>query len=523
MVLVKKFIHQRGARMISKNLLPFKFETTKHSTGITGLSGLPVYYELARVAGLSKSIEKHLSRLNTSQGWEVNRIVESLLLLNLAGGDCVEDIGKLEGDEGLRELFKQTEFYGRSRKERHKAMRRFRKNKERAFPSQSTIFRFLNKFHDSDQEQLRELGKAFIPKLTEGLKKLALINRDQLQYLQDHQPEKIATLDMDATLVETCKKDALHCYKHFKAYQPLNTYWYEQRVIVHTEFRDGNVPAGYNQLRVFREALEHLPSGVEKVYLRSDTAGYQHDLLKYCDSNSDKKYGKILFAIGCDVTASFKQSVLEVPNKDWHPIYKDVNGKRFESGQEWAEVCFVPNKICSSKKGMNYRYIAMREVMGQPELPGMESQQEFPFPTQTINRKRYKVFGLVTNIHNWDGEEVIKWQRQRCGKSEHVHSVMKKDLAGGQLPCNEFGANAAWWWIMMISLNLNEIMKTLTLEPSWRSKRMKAIRYWLINVPGRLIKRSRQLYLRLSPDHPGSDLITQMRNRIIQLESVAPG
>jgi len=51
---------------------------------------------------------------------------------------------------------------------------------------------------------------------------------------------------------------------------------------VHSEFRDGNVPAGYEQLRVLEEAARLLPAGVTKLYLRSDTAGYQHDLLKYC-------------------------------------------------------------------------------------------------------------------------------------------------------------------------------------------------------------------------------------------------
>ena len=43
-----------------------------------------------------------------------------------------------------------------------------------------------------------------------------------------------ATLDMDATLVETHKRAALYCYKHFKAYQPLNSWWAEQGLIVHS-------------------------------------------------------------------------------------------------------------------------------------------------------------------------------------------------------------------------------------------------------------------------------------------------
>ena len=34
--------------------------------------------------------------------------------------------------------------------------------------------------------------------------------------------------------------------------------------------------------------------------------------------------------------------------------------------------------------------------------------------------------------------------RQRCGKGEQVHSVLKSDLAAGRLPSGLFGANAAW-------------------------------------------------------------------------------
>jgi len=61
---------------------------------------------------------------------------------------------------------------------------------------------------------------------------------------------------MDATLSATWKNQALYSYKGDKAYQPLNTYWYERGVILHSEFRDGNVPAGHEQKRVLQEALE---------------------------------------------------------------------------------------------------------------------------------------------------------------------------------------------------------------------------------------------------------------------------
>ena len=72
--------------------------------------------------------------------------------------------------------------------------------------------------------------------------------------------------NMDACLVELQ-------HKKYRAYQPLTTYWAEADLVVHSEY--GNVPAGHQQLRVLKEALGHLPVGVAKVMLRSDTAGYQ--------------------------------------------------------------------------------------------------------------------------------------------------------------------------------------------------------------------------------------------------------
>jgi hypothetical protein len=219
-------------------------------------------------------------------------------------------------------------------------------------------------------------------------------------------------------------KNAFHCYKGFKAYQPLNTWWAEMGVILHTEFRDGNVPAGYEQLRVFTEALECLPSQIEKVRLRSDTAGYQHGLLKYCATGANERFGVIEFAIGCNVSKEFKKAVSDLEESEWKALYKEVNGIRVKTKTEWAEVCFVPSAVGNSKKGPEYRYIAKRESLNiQTMLPGMADQLELPFPTMNVNERNYKVFGIVTNM-DWDGEELINWLHKRCGKSEEIHAVM---------------------------------------------------------------------------------------------------
>ena len=68
--------------------------------------------------------------------------------------------------------------------------------------------------------------------------------------------------------------------------------------MLYSEFRDGNVPAGHEQLRVLKQSLRHLPDSVRTVSLRSDTAGYQEELLLYCGEGKDQRFGVIEFAIG---------------------------------------------------------------------------------------------------------------------------------------------------------------------------------------------------------------------------------
>ena len=475
--------------------------------------------------GMSKSIQRHLKIRKSGQGWTDNQIVLSLVLLNLAGGDCVDDIKMLEADDGFCEVLKKAEIHGLKRKVRRTMLRRWRKEKTRTVPSPSSIFRYLARFHDIEQERLRQPGKAFIPAPNEHLQGLVKINKELSAFSGFQNSRSTATLDMDATLVSTNKIDALFSYKGYKAYQPLNTWWFEQGIILHTEFRDGNVPAGFEQLRVFREALDCLSRciGIKTVRLRSDTAGYQHNLLRYCAAGENSRFGVIEFAIGCDVTKEFKKAVVQVEESEWKPIHKTAYGRKYATGVEWAEVCFVPNAIGHSKKGPEYRYLEKREVLDkQQELPGLDRQIELPFPTMESKNRRYKVFGMVTNM-DWEGERLIHWLHERCGKSEEAHAAMKDDLAGGKLPSDDFGENAAWWWIMILAFNLNAMMKKLAMESSWLSKRMKAVRFSFINLPGRVVTRSRSLIIQLTKNNPVMELLINARRKIAMLQPVPSG
>ena len=448
---------------MKQGLLAFQYEQEKSSTGMTALSGLMTYLELMQAAGLRSSVERHVRLRERGQGWTDSEMIISLMLLNLAGGESVSDLDLLEKDEGLCKMLGEFETCGMRRRERRALEKRWRVERRRRVPSESAVFRYLERFHDVDEESKREAHRAFIAAPNKALEGLGKVNTDVVGFVQSRSPHTEATLDMDATLVETRKQEALYSYKKHRAYQPLITYWSEAELIVHSEFRDGNVPAGHQQLRVLIEALGRLPAGVEKVMLRSDTAGYQRELLRYCAEGRDDRFGVIEFAVGVDVTAEFRRAVSEVAEQDWQTLYRRVGEHRVDTGQQWAEVNFVPRWMGHSKTSPEYRFIATRERLIEQPLPAMEGQMELPFPAMELsNRGWYKVFGVVTN-RSIAADELIWWSRQRCGKGEEVHSVLKSDLAGGRLPSGLFGANAAWWAISVLAFNLNSAMKRLVL------------------------------------------------------------
>ena len=297
--------------------LPFHYEEENESTGMTALSGLPAYLDLAAVARLGESVRRHVGVREGAQGWTDSQMVMSLVMLNLAGGESVDDLRVLEKDEGLGRLLLMAELHQMRRAERRAQHNRWRRKRSRTVPSPTAVFRYLDRFHD---EAGRRPHRAVIPAANDALRGLRRVNADLVGFAGSHSGHTEATLDpvsstgqaMDATLIGTHKRQASYCYKKHKAYQPLTTYWYEADLVVHSEFRDGNglprtgygVPEGYEQSRVLKESLEQLPAGVSKslprtrygVMMRSDSAGYQKELLRYCAEGRDERFGVICIA-----------------------------------------------------------------------------------------------------------------------------------------------------------------------------------------------------------------------------------
>ena len=367
--------------MLAQGLLNFQYEAGWFSHGLTSLAGLPLYLELIKACGLGGAIQRRVWAAG-GQGWLDIQMVLAVIFLNLSGGDCVEDIERLERDSGFSAILRAIEKDLLSRAERRSLKSRWRRERERAMPSPSALSGWLER--SMMQPPKAVAGMATIPAVTQALRGLWRVNQALLDFLQKRQPAATATLDMDATLIETHKREALFCYKKFKAYQPLNCWWAEQGAMLYSEFRDGNVPAGHEQLRVLKESQRHLPDSVRTNSPRSDTAGYQEELLLYCGEGKDPRFGVIEFAIGADVTEAFRTAVRTTPESAWKPLIGKTDGQPQQTDQEWAEVVYVPNWAGHSRNRADYRFLAIREPLRQLALG---DEAKLPFPTRRSARR----------------------------------------------------------------------------------------------------------------------------------------
>lgn len=500
-----------------QGVLGFQYEIEKTESGLTSLGGLPLAMDVAKAVGLADLADSEIGARRNSQGYTDAQFLMAGVLLQIAGGDCVDDLDRLEQDDGFSWLLRDVEIRGLPRAERRRLKHRWAKLKRsRAVPSPTAMREWLKTFHPEGLDEARKLweeetgGKAFVPEPNDFLRGLWRINAGILAKLQKWSPETTATLDADATVLSCFKENAFSSYKGPPGYQPHNIWWAEQRYLTHTDFRDGNVPAGYEALRVFQEALGMLPEGIERVYYRADSASFQEELLQFLEQGKDPRFGRIGFAISVPICRELRAVLERVPEEAWQQLYVySEAGERKESGYEWVEVDYVPGSVGRTKKG-TFRFLATRELLSQGFLPGTP-QQELPFPVTWKNNQSYKLHTVVTNLRpeeGWEGEDVLLWHRERCGKSEEVHAVLKHDLGGGKMPSKYFGSNAAWWWIAVLAHNLMGILKRVFLGGEWAERRFKALRFHLIHLPGRVLRHARGITLRLAAK--ARDLLDQL-------------
>ena len=170
---------------------------------VTGLGGIPLLVRAVRSLDVPGSVARHVRVKQRERGFEEATYVESFLVLNAAGGDCLEDFDPLREDAGLAEMLGH------------------------AVPSAEAARKFLYQFHDAEKieqapQELAAERVSYIPEENAALRGLGQVHHEVVRELGRRCPEqKIATLDVEATIIESWKREAKLTYEGTTGYQPV--------------------------------------------------------------------------------------------------------------------------------------------------------------------------------------------------------------------------------------------------------------------------------------------------------------
>lgn len=417
-----------------------------------------------RALRLPELIGANLALRKRQRGFSEAQLIESISLLQTVGGECPHDLRLLIGDECLERGLGYE------------------------LPSVTAVREFLERFHDPDLEKLRperEVQKSFIFPSSGPVRALqevqsGLVRRIAKLYEKQGQPQKIATVDQDATIIESHKAAAYYHYEKGKGYQPMVAVWAEADLVLADEFRDGNVPAKQEPLTCAKLAFAALPETITERYFRGDSACHENELLDWLKhpDREQEPGGRIGFAVTAFNSEALAEALRKIKEADWKTFGQEDDGTL----RQWAEVDFVPGEKYERKDSQPLRYVGLRLLRPQGVLFKDGTDRHF--------------HAVVTN-QKLDGGRLLDWHREKAGTVEHTHDEVKNQLGGGHVPSQRFGVNSVWFKISLLTYNMMSAIKGLCLEGEERTARMKKLRLLLIHVAGRMNRNNCVMGLRL--------------------------
>lgn len=419
---------------LAQTVLPFKLEATEEL--LTANAGLALFGEFVRGLGLSRWVAQEMPKPGSGRGYEADAYVTSLVLMLTGGGRSLEDLRTLKGDTALATVLK------------HKAL-----------PSTDAVGDWLR----------RTGGEA-------GLAGLGRINQ-RIAATRIRQSGITAhTLDGDASQIVAEKEAAQFTYKGDQGYMPMIGHLAEAGVVIHDEFREGNIAPATDNLGFIQACEARLPCGHRIAHVRLDSAGYQASIFNHCEES-----GKT-FAIGARLDAPTQKAIAEIPESAWKH-YAD------------CAVAETLHSMNGTKKA--FRLIVVKHKH-QAEL--------------FDDKPRYHV--IASNRVEPSADTLI-WYRQRGEVSENGIKELKIGFGMERMPCGQFAANAAFFRIGVIAHNLFVLFKHSALDANWLRHKVVTVRWRLFHLPGKVVRHAGAWVLKVATETV--DLFRSIRARSFAL------
>lgn len=307
--------------------------------------------------------------------------------------------------------------------------------------------------------------------------------------LQLEQPEAVV-LGVDTMVLDNSESDVRHgvepTYKSgVKGFQPLQITW--GRFIVDAVFRGGSKHSNDGETAI--KALEHLIRFVRTRYrdvpiaVRMDAGFFDQKIMEALEKLD------VGYLIGGKLYKSIREKVSAADERLW---------RRFSpqgSGDAWHYQAIL-DKRGTWKKARYAIFMKHVQENGQRifDFAGRESIIYTNLSSDTSAGRAFNEAGLK---HMLDVTYLIGLYHDR-GKDELVHRALK-DFSPEELPCKQFNANAALYYMRLIAFFLMETFKEdvcagVVPVMSYATR----LRRRLIDIAGKVVRTGRRTVLKVS-------------------------
>jgi hypothetical protein len=289
----------------------------------------------------------------------------------------------------------------------------------------------------------------------------------------------IITIDPDATRVATYgagKQGSAFDRSGQTGLSPLLGICGETGDVLAVRARGGAANDGRAMGRFIGECVGAVPAGARrgrKLWIRVDSAGYQHDVVEAAD-----RYDAY-FSVTARQLDNVTTAIHELAANP-HTVWRPAADAEADKGSEIAETAF-------DFAGRVVRLIVRRQPRGHGAQLAFDDLDGWRFHAIISNVPATFMSAVTVELHH----------RLRGGAPEEAIRQLKGDFGMNHAPVAGFFGNWLWWHAAALAHNVARWLRVLALPRSWHTCRGKRLRLGLLNVPARITRSARQLHLRL--------------------------
>ena len=276
------------------------------------------------------------------------------------------------------------------------------------------------------------------------------------------------TFDNDATYFDSEKDSAEYSYQLRRQYSGLLGFIAELKICNTVDFRPGNISPATGILNQLRKAAAQAKSAGKRIArFRSDSAAHQGGIFEFCERES------IRYFISLDKNAAVMECIRALKAGMWRSV-EDPDGS-LERKTEWAESVYVTNKESAM------RMLVLRWLNPKPDL---------------FEPEKYCYHAIGTNDNEIEAMAWLEFHNGRMG-SEQFNGELKEGLNASYTPSHDFEMDRGYFLLNVLAYNILQCMKLFYLGSEAGKWTVKTLRYWFVDVCGKIVRSGRKYYCKI--------------------------